>query len=39
MIIGFETQYATSPRHGFWLYDDERVLIETFSASLDLRQP
>jgi transcriptional regulator with XRE-family HTH domain len=38
-IIGFETQYATSPWHGFWLYDTERVLIETFSASLDLRQP
>lgn len=38
-IIGFETQYATSPWHGFWLYDSERVLIETFSASLDLRQP
>ena len=38
-IIGFETQYATSPWHGFWLCDSERVLIETFSASLDLRQP
>ena len=38
-IIGFETQYATSPWHGFWLYDSERVLIETFSASLNLRQP
>ncbi len=38
-VIGFETQYATSPWHGFWLYDGERVLIETFSASLDLRQP
>ena len=38
-IIGFDTQYATSPWHGFWLYDNERVLIETFSASLDLRQP
>lgn len=38
-IIGFETQYATSPWHGFWIYDSERVLIETFSASLDLRQP
>jgi transcriptional regulator with XRE-family HTH domain len=38
-IIGFATQYATSPWHGFWLYDNERVLIETFSASLDLRQP
>lgn len=38
-IIGFETPYATPPLHGFWIYDDERVLIETFSAALDLRQP
>jgi transcriptional regulator with XRE-family HTH domain len=38
-IIGFETQYATSPWHGFWMYDTERVLVETFSAALDLRQP
>jgi transcriptional regulator with XRE-family HTH domain len=38
-VIAFETQYATAPWHGFWLYDSERVLIETFSASLDLRQP
>lgn len=38
-IIGFETQYATSPWHGFWMYDNERVLVETFSAALDLRQP
>lgn len=38
-IIGFETQYATSPWHGFWIYDNERVLVETFSAALDLRQP
>lgn len=37
-IIGFETQYAISPWHGFWLYDDERVLVETYSAALDLRQ-
>lgn len=38
-IIGFETQYATAPWHGFWIYDNERVLVETFSAALDLRQP
>jgi transcriptional regulator with XRE-family HTH domain len=38
-IIGFSTQYATSPWHGFWIYDEERVLVETFSAALDLRQP
>lgn len=38
-IISFETKYVTSPWHGFWLYDTERVLVETFSAALDLRQP
>ncbi|MGH9962838.1 MAG: helix-turn-helix domain-containing protein [Pyrinomonadaceae bacterium] len=38
-IIGFETQYTTAPWHGFWLYDNEKVLVETMSAALDLRQP
>lgn len=38
-IIGFETQYVTAPWHGFWLYDTEKVLVETMSAALDLRQP
>lgn len=38
-IIGFETQYTTSPWHGFWLYDNDRVLVETFSAALNLAQP
>jgi transcriptional regulator with XRE-family HTH domain len=39
-IIGFDAQYSgTSPWHGFWLYDNDRVLVETFSAALDLRQP
>lgn len=38
-IVAFEAQYATSPWHGFWIYDNERVLVETFSAALDLRQP
>lgn len=38
-IIGFETRYTTAPWHGFWVYDEERVLVETFSAALDLRQP
>lgn len=38
-IIGFEAHYTTSPWHGFWIYDNDRVLIETFSAALDLRQP
>lgn len=38
-IIGFQTQYVVSPWHGFWIYDDARVLVETLSAALDLRQP
>ncbi|MFC4003016.1 helix-turn-helix domain-containing protein [Prauserella oleivorans] len=38
-IIGFETQYVRSPWHGFWLYDNDRVLVETFSAELNLAQP
>jgi len=38
-IIGFETQYTAAPWHGFWLYDDDKVLVETFSAGLNLAQP
>jgi transcriptional regulator with XRE-family HTH domain len=38
-IIGFETRYATSPWHGFWMYDSDRVLVETYSAALTLAQP
>lgn len=39
-IIGFDIQFtATLPRHGFWVYDNDRVKIETLSAALDLRQP
>jgi transcriptional regulator with XRE-family HTH domain len=38
-IIGFETQYTASPWHGFWLYDDEKALVETYSAALNLAQP
>lgn len=38
-IIGFETAYAVAPTHGFWLLDDERVMVETFSAELNLAQP
>ncbi len=38
-IIGFETQYVIGPWHAFWLRDNERVTIETFSAELNLAQP
>jgi transcriptional regulator with XRE-family HTH domain len=38
-IIGFETAYAVAPAHGFWLLDDERVMVETYSAELNLAGP
>lgn len=38
-IIGFETAYVVAPAHGFWLLDSDRVMVETFSAELNLAQP
>jgi transcriptional regulator with XRE-family HTH domain len=38
-IIGFETAYVVAPAHGFWLLDTDRVMVETFSAELNLAQP
>lgn len=38
-IISSDTQYVVGPWHGFWLRDSERVLVETFSAELNLVQP
>jgi transcriptional regulator with XRE-family HTH domain len=38
-IIGFETAYVVAPAHGFWLLDNDRVMIETYSAELNLAQP
>ena len=38
-VIGFETQCEVAPWHGFWLLDNDRVMVETFSAELNLAQP
>ena len=38
-VIGFEARYVVSPRHGFWILDDDLVKIETHSAGLNLAQP
>ncbi|WP_322760950.1 helix-turn-helix transcriptional regulator [Frankia sp. Cr2] len=38
-VIGFDTRYVVAPTHGFWLLDHERVMVETFSAELNLAQP
>lgn len=37
-VIGFSTSYVADPRHGFWILDEDRVRVETFSAELNLRQ-
>lgn len=38
-IIPFEREGALAPEHSFWVYDEELVLFETISASLNLQQP
>lgn len=38
-IIGFEASYVVAPAHGFWILDSDRVMVETFSAELNLAQP
>jgi len=36
-VIPFEAQLPISPSHGFWIFDDRLVQIDTFSAELSLR--
>lgn len=38
-VIGFEKRYVIAPAHGFWLLDSDWVMVETFSAELNLAQP
>jgi hypothetical protein len=38
-IISADTQFVVDPRHSFWLYNNDLVRIETYSAELNLRQP
>jgi transcriptional regulator with XRE-family HTH domain len=38
-IIDFKTMYVTTPKHGFWILDDDLVRVETHSAELNLQQP
>jgi hypothetical protein len=30
---------VVAPSHGFWILDTDRVMVETFSAELNLAQP
>jgi transcriptional regulator with XRE-family HTH domain len=38
-IIGFDARYAIGPWHGFWIFDNDLVTVETYSAELNLAQP
>ncbi|GAB2835070.1 DUF5753 domain-containing protein [Lentzea nigeriaca] len=38
-VIGFGTTYRTGPWHGFWIFDEGSVAIETYSAELNLTEP
>lgn len=38
-VIGFDTAYVVDPAHGFWMLDENWVMVETFSAELNLAQP
>lgn len=38
-VISFETRYEIMPNNGFWLLDDDKVEVETYSAGLNLSQP
>jgi transcriptional regulator with XRE-family HTH domain len=38
-VIDFKTQYVADPRHGFWIYDEQLVQFESYSAEINLRQP
>ncbi|MGR6922532.1 helix-turn-helix domain-containing protein [[Actinomadura] parvosata] len=38
-VIGFEAELTESPKHGFWIFDEKRVLVETIAAELTLTQP
>jgi transcriptional regulator with XRE-family HTH domain len=38
-VIPFETVYPKYPVHGFWIFDERLVAVETFAAELSLIQP
>jgi transcriptional regulator with XRE-family HTH domain len=38
-IIPFGVPLGPAPQHGFWIYDERLVLVETFAAELRLTQP
>ncbi|PUB20829.1 hypothetical protein C8K30_11540 [Promicromonospora sp. AC04] len=37
-VIPVDAEWAIAPAHGFWVYDDRLVVVETFAAELNLSQ-
>ena len=38
-VIPFSTEVPKAPTHGFWIFDDTLVLVETVNAELAIRDP
>ncbi len=38
-VIPFTTEVPDAPTHGFWIFDDTLVLVETVNAELAIRDP
>jgi transcriptional regulator with XRE-family HTH domain len=38
-VIPFDVEYPVGPLHGFWIFDDQVVAVENFTASLNITQP
>jgi transcriptional regulator with XRE-family HTH domain len=38
-VIPFDARLPVAPKHGFWLFDETLVRVETFAAELTLVQP
>jgi hypothetical protein len=36
-VLPFDMELPVVPSHGFWIFDDDLVLVETLSAELSLR--
>lgn len=38
-LIPFDAPYSIPPTHGFWIFDEEAVSVETFAAELRITEP
>lgn len=38
-VIPFAARFPVAPVHGFWIFDDQRVAVENFTAELTITRP